>query len=194
MLVEAGTADAAITTIATTPTDAVQTGGYLAREVVTLPTDFLGVKSVFLVQGTRRTQLSRLAESDRNLDYLYQNGMPRWYEVLDAGQATAARLRLWPRVDSAYSLEVSYYSEAPTLTLVGDLWEYPSGAEDVVIAQVAMRILERDGIPEPNQYSALQLRYDNARSAILRNTKRNAGVRTMRNTRDIARSYRRTTT
>ncbi len=183
--VEAGTADKSVITVNTVAADTPQAGGYLAREVVDLPADFMAVDSVYLTSSpNQRTQLQKMSESDKTNDFIYQQGYPRLYEVIDPLQATEARLRLWPRCDAVYTLEISYFAAHPTLTLTTDLWHYPTGAEDSVIAAVAMRILERNGVVEPNQYTALANRVARARDAITRDGRRDRGVLTMRNTRD----------
>ncbi len=186
--VEAGTADKSVTTVNTTASDAAQPGGYVAREVVDLPADFMAVSSVYVTSSpNQRTQLQRLTESDKTNDYLYQQGYPRFYEVLDATQTTEARLRLWPRCDTSYTLEISYFAAHPVLSLTTDFWEFPRGADDSVTAAVACRILESNGVVEPNQYTALQNRVARARDAITRDGRRDRGVLTMRNTRDFRR-------
>lgn len=182
--VEYGTADEAKTTATVTATDVAQTGGYLQREVATLPTDFLALKTAYLTIGTtpERYQLQPINTADKEANW--RNGQPRFYGVLDAGQSQAARLRLWPPADQNYTLDLEYYPEHPTLVAVGDLWEYPPGCQDLVIAKAAMTGLVRDGETGSAEYQGCMQRYAEASSALRRYCKRDPGLKTMRNTRD----------
>lgn len=189
--VEYGTADEAKTTATITATDAAQTGGYLQREVAALPADFMALKSVYLVLGStpERYQLQPVSVSDREAHW--RNARPCFYGLLDAGQTGTVRLRLWPPADQNYTLDVEYYPEHPTLVNVGDLWEYPPGCQDLVIAKAAMLSMERDGETGSPEYQGCMRRYNEAVLALRRYCKRDPGLKTMRNTRDyrVARRY-----
>ena len=97
--------------------------GFPLNEMVTLPADFGSVTSVYVNDSGRRWQLTALAESDRaTVGFLSTSGPPESYTVVDATPTAAAKLRVWPPSNAAYSYELTYAPEPTVLVAVGDTW------------------------------------------------------------------------
>lgn len=190
---ETGTADEQRALINTSASTSAGAGGFPLNELVALPADFQSLISVYLVTGTVRNRLTALSPVDRHNDLTISplTGIPTSYELMDASSTQPAQLRLWPAASSSYQLEVIYTPEPATLSADGDSWEYSAGTLDIVVCHAALRILDRDGVPEPSQYTALQNRMSAAEQALRRLTVRDPGVLTMRNTREQSAARRR---
>jgi hypothetical protein len=183
---EMGTSDEQRALLNTTASTSLGTSGFPLNELVALPADFQSLISVYLVTGTVRNRLTALSPVDRHNDLTVSplTGIPTSYDIVDATTTQPAQLRLWPAASAAYQLEVIYTPEPTTLTADGDSWEYSPGTLDLVVCAAALKVLDRDGIPEPSQYQALQNRQAAAEQALKRFTVRDPGVLTMRNTRE----------
>lgn len=178
------TADTKVTTlvssVSTTPGD----GGWPANQTLLLPDDFQSLVSVYYVSGSTRVQMTSLGPVDLSNDIVPIAGVPTQYSIIDATTAEDARLRLWPPASGVYTFEVVYVPEPATLVADGDSWDYAPGTLDLVVCEVALKVLDRDGVPEPQQYQALQNRKLVAEQALKRHAYRDPGVLTMRNTRE----------
>src|SRR6187549_1894025 len=160
--------------------------GFPANEILSLPADFAALKSLSYVSNGFRVQLRLLAESDRQTYWAYplsNYGPPEAYALVDATPSLPARARVWPPMQSAYSFELIYRPQTED-TASEDIVSYLPGTEDLIIARVAMKQATREGIQEPNQFAALQERYQLALAALHRAASSNGGVSAMRNTRD----------
>lgn len=167
--------------------------GFPLNEVVSLPTDFGSVTSVYVNDSGRRWQLTALAESDRaTVGFLSTSGPPESYTVIDATPTSAAKLRVWPPSNAAYSYELTYAPEPTVLVAVGDTWEYAPGTSDLVVCDVAKKILGRDRVDEPETYRVVSERYDRAMQALQLASSNGRGVRSMRDTQYLSSmAYRR---
>lgn len=161
--------------------------GFPLNEVVSLPADFGSLLSVFVFDGGRRWQLTALAEVDRNLvGFGFPNsGPPEQYTIVDATPTAAAKLRVWPPSSSVYTYELNYSPEPVLLVNVGDSWEYAPGTQDLVICDVAKKILGRDRTDEPEMLQVVSDRYDRAYQALYLASNNGRGVRTMRDTQAL---------
>lgn len=174
-------------TASTTPGD----GGWPANQTLFLPDDIQSLVSVYYVSGSTRVQLTAMASSDNYNDLIPVSAVPTQYSIINSTTAEDARLRLWPPASGTYTFEVVYTPEPTTLSSDIDSWDYAPGTLDVVVCEVALKVLDRDGVPEPQQYQALQNRKLAAEQALKRFSIRDPGVLTMRNTRAINESSRR---
>lgn len=181
-----GLSDQKRTTLTGSVSTTAGADGFPANEVLALPSDFAAVVSLSLnYQGLQRP-LQLMAESDRQryvLTSLTTYGPPELYEVVDATPSLTARSRVWPPMQSAYTFELIYRPQVTTLTLDADTWEYLPGTADLVVCCVALKQATREGIQEPQQYQAIQQRYDRALAALQRMSARGGGVGAMRDTR-----------
>jgi hypothetical protein len=163
--------------------------GFPANEILALPADFAALKSLSYQVNGYRVMLRLMAESDRESYWAYpvtNYGPPEAYALVDATPSLAARARVWPPMQSAYSFELIYRPQVDDTSTEPSV-SYLPGTEDIIIARVAMKQATREGIQEPNQFAALQERYQLALAALQRAASSNGGVSAMRNTRDRSR-------
>jgi hypothetical protein len=129
------------------------------NELLQLPTDFLALRSVWLVDGSSRRQLQLLEETDRwQVDQVYGTGTPDRCRVTALPDGTRG-LRLWPPANASYLFEVIYQPGAPILSADSDSWVFDPGCDDIVICPVALKMLARDGFPEPAVRQDLENRF-----------------------------------
>jgi hypothetical protein len=179
-------ADTTRTTLSTSSsTSVVSATGFPANEHVVLPSDYVSLESVYLAGTNSRIQLQALAESDRYDWTTLPMGPPTHFATAHAKDGSDI-LRLWPPCAAVYTLEVIYQNTPTSLSASGDFWNYIYGTEDAVVCDVAIRLAEMDGIPEPDQYRSLQTRREEAygRMAQLLSSQDN-GVWGMRDTETI---------
>lgn len=183
-----GLLDSKRTTLTGSTSTTAGTDGFPANEILTLPSDFASVVALNLnYQGDQRP-LQAMSESDRirflGIPLQYY-GPPEYYAVIDATPSLSlqARARVWPPMQTAYTFELVYRPQHAVLIVDSDTWEYLPGTEDYVLCTVAMKEATREGVQEPQQFQALQLRKQNALDALIRMSSRGGGVRTMRDTR-----------
>lgn len=185
----AGSDDSRVTIVGSS--SVALSNGFPTNELVPLPSNFLKLRAVWVISPTGRRELEHLSESDRFDIALQTVGEPWAYRVTTLDDSTQA-LRVWPAMSSAYTFEVVYTRVPTTLSADGDLWTYEAGCEDLVICEVATKLLERDGVPEPATYQALQQRRvvaaEQLKSILCG---QDPGVRTMRDTRGLSRAQAR---
>lgn len=158
--------------------------GFPANEILTLPSLFASLVALNYIDGTTQRPLTAMAESDRQrLWGTTFYGPPECYALIDATPSLSARVRVWPPMNSAYTFELIYRPAPAVMVLTSDQWEYLPGTEDYVICSVALKEATREGIQEPQQFQALQMRKQTAADALMRMAHRGAGVATMRDTR-----------
>jgi hypothetical protein len=173
----------------TTSASVTLSNGWPSNEFVALPADFFALKSLMLqgsTVGTKR-RLTEMAESDREQ---YPTGVVREPEVyrLANNTAGASIARLWPACDAVYTIECLYVPTPAVLALDADTFNFLIGTEDVVICDVALRILEQDGVPEGSQYQAIAQRRNEAMQALERYSSADrATALTMRDTWSVRR-------
>lgn len=158
---EFGQADTTRTTLTTTSSTSLGTPNLPQNEVAVLPADFSRLTSAFLLYNNSRVPLQQLSETDRYDWSLQVTGLPQMYDLVNFKDGTTG-LRLWPPSSGSYTLEVLYQNTPTALAIDTDTWNYEYGTEDCIVCDVAMRLLERDGVPEPTQYQALQMRRDDS--------------------------------
>lgn len=185
-----GLVDLKRTTLTGTSSTTPGTDGFPANEILSLPADFGTLESLLYVSGIERRQLQPMAESDRQTwwtNTTTNQGPPEYYALVDATPSLPARSRVWPPMQSAYTFELIYRPQIVYLVGVNDTWEFLPGTEDLVVCRVAIKQATREGVPEPNQFSALQQRYQAALAALQRMASRSGGVTAMRDTRGRSR-------
>lgn len=175
--------------VSTTP----GTDGFPANELLSLPADFGSVVALnYNLNGTQYP-LRALAETDRQKWWgtpLQTLGPPEAYAVIDATPSLPARARVWPPMQTAYTFELIYRPTVVAMAVDADTWEYLPGTEDYVICTVALKQATREGVQEPAQFQALQMRKQNALEALQRMSARAGGTNSMRDTRGMARANR----
>lgn len=141
------------TTVTTSATTTV-TLGWPLNEYVTLPADFLALRSMHLIEGEERMLMSPFTEPDRDT---WEGPSPARPELFQLAETTTGTkiARIWPAADAAYTLEVTYIPTATTLDEDGDEFTFFPGTQDLVVCSVAMQMLEADGVQEQAQYQAL---------------------------------------
>lgn len=190
-----GLYDAKRTTITGSTSATAGSDGFPANEVLSLPTDFASVVSLNLNYQGAQYPLTAMSESDR-VRFMgapaTTYGPPECYAVIDATPSLSlpARARVWPPMQSQYTFELIYRPQQAALALTSDTWEYLPGTEDYVICTVAIKQSCREGIQEPSQFQALQMRKQSALDALIRMSSRGGGVQTMRDTRSLNRARR----
>lgn len=164
---------------------AVSTYGFPANQLVALPAGVARIASVFVVFNGVRRQLDELQEPDKNTWNWSSEifGPPERFALLDASPSDgSAYLRVWPPSDAAYTYEVTYAGEPATLALTTDAWVYLPGTQDLVICDVAKKLMTRDGMQEPTTYQALDQRYQQAMANLIAACSSSGTVRSMRDT------------
>jgi hypothetical protein len=178
--------------VLSTTGSAVETLGWPLNSYVTLPADFFQLvgASIELTGGFTSRALNPFSEGMSELQWSAWPptvGSPEFYRI---GRDTSgnAIMRLLPAADSVYSLTAIYI---PGFTALGenDSYTFVHGTELAVVADVAMTMLESDGIQESTQYQAIQQRRDEARATLRRiaPTQGRAGVATPINDRGASR-------
>ncbi len=155
--------------VLTTTSVTTETLGWPANSYVTLPADFFQLVGAS-IEGTFTTRaLNPFSEGMSELLWSAWPptvGAPECYRI---GRDTSGNtiMRLLPSADSAYTITAIYI---PAFSELGEEGEYTfvHGTELAVIADVAMTMLESDGIQEGAQYQAITQRRDEARAALRR--------------------------
>jgi hypothetical protein len=161
--------------------------GFPQNQIIQLPADCQQVRAVWVEGSSGRYQLTWLDEQDR-WTTLNNPAAPLGCRLTTLADGTMA-LRVWPAIAASTAFEVIYAPGATTLTLDSDLWPYEPGTEDMLIASVACRILDRDGVPEPQAYQALQNRIASATERLRRvMAAKDPGVLRVRDTRGLSSS------
>lgn len=190
-----GLHDAKRATLTGSTSTATGSDGFPANEILTLPTDFAAVVTLNLNFQGNQYPLQSMSESDRQRWLFLPSesyGPPEYYSVIDATPSLSptARARVWPPMQTAYTFELVYRPQPVALVGDSDTWEYLPGTEDYVICTVAIKEATREGIQEPQQFQALQMRKQAALEALQRMSARGGGVSAMRDTRGRARANR----
>lgn len=144
------------TTDVTTATGTSQTNGWDANQRISLPTDVLSVRGMSILDNGAWRPMLAFQELERDMYELSSDapGLPTAFRLtLDNSGLQIARLL--PRADAVYTIRVLYTPGPTALSGESDTFSFFDGTSDFVVADVAMRILTRDGAPEPNQMQAL---------------------------------------
>lgn len=153
-------------TVLTTTGNPADSNGWPGNEVVELPEDFDSLVKVSLLEGKERRILSEFSEWDQDW-YSRPDGEPEAFK-LGYNSNSRSILRLHPQSDATYSLEVLYVFRPVALVEDSDSFEFLPGTEDYVVCDVALQILENDGVPEGSQFNALASRKAQAEHVLRR--------------------------
>ena len=170
---------------ATTATGTADADGWPANSHVVIGTDVIGVLGVWRVEDSHRIPLDSFDEQDTLARVA--EGRPERYR-LARNTADQVIIRLHPPADASYTIEWIAVPEPPTLDADGDTVDLHAGTVDMVVCQAALAILRADGVPEGNQFAAIQQRRDAAEAKLRHYAKRmNRGPSGQR--RDTRRQY-----
>lgn len=160
-------------TTLTTSTSSTESNGFPQNEFVTLPTDYLELHRISIVDGVDRIPLDPYVEMETDeivgtniWDPYYPEGSPgrprryRLAKYRDSSGNYISIVRLLPAADNTYTLEVIYQPKPPTLTDGSDRYETFPGTTDYIVCSAAMSVAEFEGVYEGKAYQALQARRD----------------------------------
>lgn len=103
----------------------------------------MGVRAVYLVQGTNRTPVPRLDES-RKAGLLSQAGVDgslARYEILQ--DTTGTVVRFYPAVSGTF--EVEYIAEPVAWTADSDTWNGPARSDELICLHAAAKACRKEG-------------------------------------------------
>lgn len=143
-----------------TATGTTQTAGWDANQHIALPTDLLAVEGLSINDGNHWLPMLSFEELERdnferNFLTADATGLPTAFRVT-LNNSGALIARLLPRADAVYTVRVLYVPSPTALSSESDTFSFYEGTSDFVIADVALRILTRDGSPESAQVRELK--------------------------------------
>jgi hypothetical protein len=174
------------TTLTTSASETVA-NGYPTNERVVLPADFDELREVSVVFGTARRPIRPFGGIDSSLgseEYWstesLQPGLPERYAIARNAEGETV-LRLLPPCDAVYTIEIHYIPTFTDLDDDADTFPFLDGTSDMVTCDVALRLLEADGVQEGGQYQAITRRRDMAEQRLRLKARRmnRAGPRAM---------------
>jgi hypothetical protein len=160
-----------------------------ANEYVTLPANLLRLLELNITDGQRTISMRPFSSEESQMfeaDYDGTNDaeLPTFYQLAidESGNVIA---RLLPAADAVYTIECIYVPGPTELDDDADTFTFLPGTTNFVLYEAAMSLMERDGIPERDQYQAFTSRRDDALAVLQKQAGRmqQAGTTGMVNTR-----------
>jgi hypothetical protein len=171
-----------------TATGTATTSGWEANQHVALASGFLKLKGASITVSGESLEMLPFqlsARDDYDGDFSAGLGIPLQYRVA-LNTAGAPILHLLPRAQAVYSIRYHYVATPALLVEDADAFSFFDGTEDLVICDVAKRILTRDGNEEPGVVQAIMQEREEARRVLIEHARNvSPGVALKRDTRGL---------